>query len=61
MADNGGPTQTMALGFGSVALDHIPTSLLEANGCGVTVTTDQRGLPRAGGTGAGGPACDVGA
>ncbi|MEZ4768078.1 MAG: right-handed parallel beta-helix repeat-containing protein, partial [Caldilineales bacterium] len=61
LADNGGPTQTMALGFGSVALDHIPTSLLEANGCGVTVTTDQRGLPRAGGTGAGGPACDVGA
>ena len=44
----------MALGFGSVALDHIPVGALEANGCGVTVTTDQRGLPRAGGLNAGG-------
>ena len=61
LASNGGPTQTRALGFGSVALDHIPVGALEANGCGVTVTTDQRGLPRAGGAGAGGPACDVGA
>ncbi len=61
LANNGGPTQTRALGFGSVALDHIPVGALEANGCGVTVTTDQRGLPRAGGAGAGGAACDVGA
>ena len=61
LASNGGPTQTMALGFGSVALDHIPVGALEANGCGVTVTTDQRGLPRAGGLNAGGTACDVGA
>jgi hypothetical protein len=61
LANNGGPTQTRALGFGSVALDHIPVGALEANGCGVTVTTDQRGLPRAAGAGAGGSACDVGA
>jgi len=61
LANNGGPTQTRALGFGSVALDHIPVGALEANGCGVTVTTDQRGLPRAAGAGAGGTACDVGA
>jgi hypothetical protein len=62
LANNGGPTQTRALGFGSVALDHIPKDVLEANGCGVTVTTDQRGLPRAGGTSTtGGSACDVGA
>ena len=44
LASNGGATQTRALGFGSVALDHIPVGALEANGCGVTVTTDQRGL-----------------
>ncbi len=61
LAANGGPTQTRALGFGSVALDRIPVGALEANGCGVTVTTDQRGLPRAGGAGNGGSACDVGA
>ncbi|HSN77087.1 MAG TPA: right-handed parallel beta-helix repeat-containing protein, partial [Anaerolineae bacterium] len=61
LANNGGPTQTRALGFGSVALDRIPIGALEANGCGVTVTTDQRGLPRAEGAGAGGTACDVGA
>ncbi len=61
LASNGGPTQTRALGFGSVALDRIPVGALEANGCGVTVTTDQRGLPRAAGAGAGGSACDVGA
>ena len=61
LASNGGSTQTRALGFGSVALDHIPVGVLEANGCGVTVITDQRGLPRAGGLNAGGTACDVGA
>jgi hypothetical protein len=61
LANNGGPTQTRALGAGSVAIDRIPVGALEANGCGVTVTADQRGAPRAGGAGNGGSACDVGA
>ncbi len=62
LANNGGPTQTMALGSDSVAIDQIPKDVLEANGCGVMVTTDQRGALRAGGTGTtGGSACDVGA
>jgi hypothetical protein len=61
LANNGGPTQTIALGLTSVAVDRIPIGALEANGCGVTVTTDQRGLPRASGATAGGPRCDVGA
>jgi hypothetical protein len=61
LANNGGPTQTRALGLTSVAVDRIPVGALEANGCGVTVTTDQRGLPRASGATAGGPRCDVGA
>ena len=46
LANNGGPTETMALGAGSVAIDQISVDMLEANGCGVTVTTDQRGAPR---------------
>ena len=58
LGNNGGPTQTMALGPGSVAIDQIPVSV---NGCVVGVSTDQRGAPRAGGAGNGGPACDVGA
>jgi hypothetical protein len=61
LANNGGPTQTRALGLASVAVDRIPVGALEANGCGVTVTTDQRGFPRANGATAGGPRCDVGA
>ncbi len=61
LADNGGPTQTRLLGALSVAIDRIPVDALEANGCGATVTTDQRGAPRAGGIGNGGLACDVGA
>ncbi len=61
LANNGGPTQTQALGLTSVAVDRIPVDSLEANGCGTTVTTDQRGLPRASGATAGGPRCDVGA
>jgi hypothetical protein len=48
LADNGGPTETHALGADSVAIDHIP-----AVDCGVT--TDQRGEPRPVGDG-----CDVG-
>ncbi len=48
-----GTTQTHALGPGSSALNHIPPS---TNGCGTTITTDQRGVtrPQEG-------ACDVGA
>ncbi len=61
LANNGGPTLTRALGAGSVAIDRIPVGALEANGCGVTVTRDQRNAPRAGGPGNGGSACDVGA
>jgi hypothetical protein len=61
LANNGGPTETRALGAGSVAIDRIPVGALEANGCGVTVIADQRSAPRAGGAGNGGSACDVGA
>ena len=61
LANNGGPTQTRALGAGSVAIDRIPVGALEANGCVAGTSTDQRGAPRAGGVGLGGSACDVGA
>jgi CSLREA domain-containing protein len=50
LADNGGPTQTMALLPGSPAIDHGGTA---ANGC---PPTDQRGISRPQG-----PACDIGA
>ena len=43
LADNGGPTQTHALLAGSPAIDHIPSGV---NGCGTTITTDQRGETR---------------
>jgi len=51
LADNGGPTETMALGAGSAALDFDPT-----NSCPLTV--DQRGIarPQPGDSG-----CDAGA
>jgi len=49
LADNGGLTQTHALGAGSVAIDAIPSEMCE-------VDEDQRGEPRPGGT-----MCDVGA
>jgi len=48
LADNGGPTRTIALGLGSVAID--------AGSC--LQVTDQRGLPR---PGTGGTLCDSGA
>lgn len=48
LADNGGPTQTMALLPGSTAVDHVPTP------CGTT--PDQRGVARPQGAG-----CDAGA
>jgi CSLREA domain-containing protein len=50
LANNGGPTQTMALLPGSPAIDHGGTA---ANGC---PATDQRGVTRPQG-----PACDIGA
>jgi CSLREA domain-containing protein len=50
LADNGGPTQTMALGSGSPAIDQVP-----ATGAGCP-PTDQRGITRPQG-----PACDIGA
>ncbi len=49
LASNGGPTQTMALGAGSPAIDAVPVA-------DCAVATDQRGLPRPSG-----PACDIGA
>ena len=55
LADNGGETQTRALLIGSPAIDAIPFGV---NGCGITVTSDQRGEDRpypAGGY------CDIGA
>jgi hypothetical protein len=55
LQDNGGPTQTHALGAGSVAIDPIPEAeCVDADG--EPLTTDQRGEPRPGGT-----MCDVGA
>ncbi|HEX4703896.1 MAG TPA: fibronectin type III domain-containing protein, partial [Pseudonocardiaceae bacterium] len=51
LANNGGPTQTMALPAGSPAVDVIPAS---TSGC--TGTTDQRGTTRPQGSG-----CDIGA
>jgi predicted outer membrane repeat protein len=50
LADNGGPTKTIALRAGSPAVDQV---IVNAAGC---AGTDQRGLPRPGG-----PRCDVGA
>jgi hypothetical protein len=52
LADNGGPTQTIALGAGSCAIDAADTML--------SVATDQRGYPRP--VGSGSPAAaDIGA
>jgi hypothetical protein len=45
LQDNGGSTWTHALLPGSRAIDRIP---LGVNGCGTTVTTDQRSQPRPG-------------
>jgi chitodextrinase len=51
LANNGGPTETMALPLGSPAVDAIPAT---TPGC--TGTTDQRGITRPQGSG-----CDIGA
>jgi hypothetical protein len=48
-----GTTETHALVSGSPAIDHIPMGV---NGCGTTVSTDQRGVSRPRGYG-----CDIGA
>jgi hypothetical protein len=53
LADNGGPTQTIALLKGSPAINTIPKT---ENGCGTEVTTDQRGVNRPQGK-----KCDTGA
>lgn len=53
LVSNGGPTLTVALLSGSPAVDLIPQG---TNGCGTTITTDQRGVARPHGGG-----CDVGA
>ncbi|MCP3958924.1 MAG: DUF11 domain-containing protein, partial [bacterium] len=53
LADNGGPTDTHALGAGSPAVNAIASG---TNGCGSTFTEDQRGVARPRGTG-----CDAGA
>lgn len=53
LKDNGGNTHTMALLHGSSALEAVP---LGVNGCGTTITIDQRGVTRPQGT-----ACDAGA
>ena len=44
---------THALQYGSPAINHIPNG---TNGCGTTITTDQRGVVRPKGSG-----CDIGA
>jgi hypothetical protein len=56
LSNNGGPTLTVPLNTGSVALGAIP---LGTNGCG-TITTDQRGVFRPQ-QGAQAAACDIGA
>lgn len=53
LSHNGGPTPTIALEPDSPAVDAIPDA---ANGCGMTLTTDQRGTVRPQGNG-----CDIGA
>jgi hypothetical protein len=55
LADNGGATWTRALLPGSPALNKIPSG---SNGCGTTLTADQRGVLRPQPPGG---ACDVGA
>ncbi|HSL73071.1 MAG TPA: choice-of-anchor Q domain-containing protein, partial [Ilumatobacteraceae bacterium] len=55
LADNGGPTQTIALGAGSQAIDAVPESAcLDASGAALAV--DQRGVTRPQGA-----SCDIGA
>jgi uncharacterized repeat protein (TIGR01451 family) len=53
LEENGGPTDTMALASTSPAVDAIPPGI---NGCGTTLTTDQRGALRPNES-----RCDIGA
>ena len=53
LRNNGGPTQTIALQPPSPAKNAISSGV---NGCGTTLTSDQRGVSRPQG-----PACDIGA
>jgi CSLREA domain-containing protein len=53
LANNGGPTLTIALLTGSPAINAIPKA---RNGCGTKITTDQRGVKRPQGN-----RCDIGA
>jgi hypothetical protein len=53
LADNGGPTKTIALLTGSPAINAIPQG---TNGCGTQITTDHRGVKRPQGN-----RCDIGA
>jgi hypothetical protein len=57
LANNGGPTQTIALVPGSLAIDAIPLAAC-TDQTGKRITTDQRGFPR---PNAGEAACDIGA
>ena len=59
LANNGGPTQTMALLPGSPAID-AANQTKPGSGKGACELTDQRGQPRAV-SGAGNPICDMGA
>jgi Fe-S cluster biogenesis protein NfuA len=59
LADNGGPTWTHAPQSDSAIIDKIPFG---TNGCGTTVTTDQRGIARPQDADADGEfLCDIGA
>ena len=63
LGNNGGPTQTLALLQGSPAMDAVPvkacrTSITDASGHTITITTDQRGYPLPDGSE---NACDIGA
>ena len=57
LRDNGGPTMTHALGWGSVAIDVIPAAqCIDANGAPLTIDQTDAPRPEMGGT-----MCDVGA
>jgi hypothetical protein len=55
-ADNGGPTETIALLAGSPAIDRVQAGMCFDTDGATLLTVDQRGLPRPGGA-----ACDSGA
>jgi hypothetical protein len=63
LADNGGPTPTIALTFGSPAVDAIPLDSCtdQATPTPKPIKTDQRGVNRPDPEDIGNPACDIGA